>query len=317
VTVPEWSTIALTFPGQGSQQVGMGADLARAYPVAAALFVEADQVLGESFAQICFDGPSEALDDTRNTQPALYVVGVAVYRVLEAHFGPFQPLAAAGHSVGELTALTAAGALNFADGLRLVRERALAMYAAGTVQPGAMAALLGPTVAEAEAICADASIEIGQPVVVANDNCPGQVVISGNVAALDRALQIASERGVKRAIKLAVSIAAHSPLMTQAAERFQIALADTPFQLPRFPVISNATMQPLATPDDIRAALGKQLNSPVHWTDSVRALRTMGATTFLELGPKDVLTGLLKRIDRAAVGVPLNSAEALQIFINR
>ena len=317
MTVPEWSTIALTFPGQGSQQVGMGADLARAYPAAAALFAEADQVLGESFTTICFDGPAEALDDTRNTQPALYVVGVAVFRALEANFGAVLPVAAAGHSVGELTALAAAGAMSFGDGLRLVRERALAMHAAGMAQPGAMAALLGPSVAEAEAICADASAQTGQPVVVANDNCPGQVVISGNVAALDRALQIASERGVKKAIKLAVSIAAHSPLMAQAAERFQVALNTTPFSPPRFPVISNATMQPLTTADAIRGALGKQLTSPVHWTDSVRTLRTMGATTFLELGSKEVLTGLLKRIDRATTGFPLNSADTVQAFINR
>ena len=319
MTVPDWSAIAVTFPGQGSQQVGMGADLARAYPAAATLFSQADQILGESFASLCFDGPAEALDDTRNTQPALYVMGVAVYRALESHAndqGKLLPLAAAGHSVGELTALTAAGALDFADGLRLVRERALAMYEAGQQQPGAMAALLGPTVAEADAICADASAESGQPVVVANDNCPGQVVISGNSAALERALALASERGVKRSIRLAVSIAAHSPLMAEAAERFQRALARTTFEPPRFPVISNATMQPLITPDDIRAALGRQLTSSVHWTDSVRALRTMGAATFLELGPKDVLTGLLKRIDRAAVGIPLNSADAVQAFLD-
>ncbi len=294
----------------------MGADLAREYPAAAAVFAEADQVLGEPFTKLCFEGPAEALDETHNTQPALYVMGIALVRVLESKTGAVSPIGAAGHSVGELTALAAAGALSFADGLRLVRERALAMRDAGATQPGGMAALLGPTIGEAEALCAQASAESGKPVVVANDNCPGQVVISGDAAALERALQLASERGVKRAVKLAVSIAAHSPLMTSAVERFRAALAATPFTEPRFPVISNATTESLRNPDEIRAALGGQLTSPVHWTDCVRTLRNLGAQTFLELGPKDVLTGLLKRIDRSATGLPLNSAAALAAFID-
>ncbi|MHB8626167.1 MAG: ACP S-malonyltransferase [Aggregatilineales bacterium] len=313
---PDWSTIALVFPGQSSQQVGMGADLVRDYPGAAAVFAEADQVLGEPFTKLCFEGPAEVLDETLNTQPALYVMGVALVRTLESKAGTIRPIGVAGHSVGELTALAAAGALSFADGLRLVRERARAMRDAGAIQPGGMAALLGPTIGEAEALCAQASAETGKPVVVANDNCPGQVVISGDSAALERALQLASERGVKRAVKLAVSIAAHSPLMTSAAERFRAALAATPFTEPRYPVISNATTESLREPDEIRAALGGQLTSPVHWTGCVRTLRTLGAQTFLELGPKDVLTGLLKRIDRSATGLPLNSAATIAAFIS-
>lgn len=315
MSTPDWSTIALVFPGQSSQQVGMGADLAREYPIAAAVYAEADDVLGEPFARLCFEGPAAALDETINTQPALYVIGVAIVRVLESHGGPVKPIGAAGHSVGELTALAAAGAMSFADGLRLVRERARAMRDAGAAQPGGMAALLGPTLSEAEALCAQASAESGKPVVVANDNCPGQVVISGDIAALERALQLATERGVKRAVKLAVSIPAHSPLMTSAAERFRTALAATPFTEPRYPVISNATTQSLREPDEIRAALGGQLTSPVHWTECVRTLRNLGAETFLEIGPKDVLTGLLKRIDRAATGIALNSAAAITAFI--
>src|SRR5579864_7870517 len=271
----DWSTIALVFPGQGAQQVGMGADLARNYPAAAAVFAETDQVLGEAFARLCFEGPAEALDETINTQPALYVMGVALWRALESQVGPVKPIGAAGHSVGELTALAVAGAMPFADGLRLVRERARAMRDAGAAHPGGMAALLGPTLSDAEALCAQASAESGKPVVVANDNCPGQVVISGDMAALDRALQLATERGIKRAIKLAVSIPAHSPLMTSAAERFRAALAATPFTEPRYPVISNGTIQSLHEPDEIRAALSGQLTSPVHWTDCVRTLRNL------------------------------------------
>ncbi len=294
----------------------MGADLVRTFPEAAALFAEADAVLGEPVSRICFEGPAQLLDDTLNTQPALYVMGMAVWRILTARFGTIQPVGGAGHSVGELPALAAAGAMSFADGLRLARERAKAMRAAGVANPGAMAALLGPTIDEAQAICSQAQTETGKPVVVANDNCPGQVVISGDMAALDAALRIASERGVKRAIKLAVSIAAHSPLMTEATAHFKAALAATPFVEPRFPVLSNATMEPMYSAETIRARLGGQLTSPVHWTDCVRALRTMGATTFLELGPKDVLTGLLKRIDRSASGIPLNSVESITAFGN-
>jgi len=200
---PDWSTVAVVFPGQSSQQVGMGADLCRIYPEAAALFAEADQVLSEPFSKLCFEGPAEALDDTLNTQPALFVMGMAVWRVLTARFHIIQPIGGAGHSVGELTALAAADAMSFADGLRLVRERAKAMRAASLTNPGGMAALLGPTIDEAQAICEQAQSETGKPVVVANDNCPGQVVISGDSTALDAALRLPSERGVKRAVKLA------------------------------------------------------------------------------------------------------------------
>lgn len=312
----EWSTIAVVFPGQGSQQVGMGADLVSVFPEAAEVFAEADQVLGEPISRLCFEGPSEQLDDTLNTQPALFIMGVALWRVLESRFGSFQPIGSAGHSVGELAALAAGGAMPFADGIRLVRERAIAMREAGTANPGAMAALLGPSIEEAEAIVAKARTETNKPVVVANDNCPGQVVISGDIVALDAALRIATEQGVKRAVKLAVSIAAHSPLMIEAAKQFRAALDATPFVEPRFPVLSNANFKPLQSPESIRVALAGQLTSPVHWTDCVRALRGMGAQTFLELGSKDVLTGLLKRIDRGAVGVALNSVDSLNTFFS-
>jgi [acyl-carrier-protein] S-malonyltransferase len=307
----DWSTTALVFPGQGSQQVGMGADLAQQYPVAAKIFEQADQILGFSLSKLCFEGPAETLDETINTQPALYVAGIATLRVLEETHGPVNPLAVAGHSLGELTALTAAGALPFEAGVKLVRERGRLMKEAGEKNPGAMAALLGVEIADIREICEQASKQVGKPVVVANDNCPGQVVISGDEQALDAALAIAKERGVKRAVKLAVSVPAHSPLMAHSAAAFREALDQTPFNAPRVPVIGNVNAAPLHTREDIQSELHAQLTSAVRWTESVQALQALGVKTFLELGPKDVLTGLLKRIDRAAVGVAVNSAEAI------
>lgn len=307
----DWSTTALIFPGQGSQQVGMGADLARQYPVAAKTLEQADQILGFALSKLCFEGPTETLDETINTQPALYVAGIATLRVLEETHGPVTPLAVAGHSLGELTALTAAGALPFEAGVKLVRERGRLMKEAGEKNPGAMAALLGVEIADIREICDQASKQVGKPVVVANDNCPGQVVISGDEQALDAALAIAKERGVKRAVKLAVSVPAHSPLMAHSAAAFREALDQTPFDAPRVPVIGNVNAAPLRTREEIQSELHAQLTSSVRWTESVQALQALGVKTFLELGPKDVLTGLLKRIDRAASGVAINSAEAI------
>jgi [acyl-carrier-protein] S-malonyltransferase len=193
----------------------------------------------------------------------------------------------------------------------LVRERGRLMKEAGQHSPGAMAALLGLDLPDAHAVCEQASAEAGQPVVVANDNCPGQIVISGDEAALDLALPLAKARGAKRALKLAVSVAAHSPLMARAAAAFRQALDATEFLTPNVPVIGNLSAAPLRTPDEIRAELSAQLTGAVRWTETIQTLRAMGATTFLEFGPKDVLTGLLKRIDKEAIGIALNSAQAV------
>lgn len=307
----DWATTAWVFPGQGSQQVGMGADLAREYPTVAALFEEADRILGFPFAKLCFEGPTDTLDETINTQPALYLIGIATLHALEAKFGAVRPLAVAGHSLGEFTALTAAGALPFEAGLKLVRERGRLMKEAGEISPGAMAAVIGLDMDVVRALCEQASGEVRRPVVAANDNSPGQVVISGDGAALERAMALAKEKGAKMTRKLAVSVAAHSPLMAHSAEAFRQALNDTPFETPRFPIVGNVNAAPLRTVEDIRAELGAQLTSSVRWTESVQALRNMGVATFLEIGPKDVLVGLLKRIDRAATGIAVNSAEAL------
>lgn len=308
----DWSTTVLVFPGQGSQQVGMGKSLVEQFPTAAALFAQADQVLGMPFSTLMIEGPAETLDDTLNTQPALYIIGIATLRALESLYGTITPLAVAGHSLGEFTALTAAGVLSFEDGLKLVRERGRLMKEAGQRNPGAMAALLGAEIADVRALCADASAQVGKPVVLANDNCPGQVVISGDETALDLALTLAKERGVKRAIKLAVSIAAHSPLMESATAEFRRVLDATTFTAPRVPVIGNLSASPLQTPDDIRAELGAQLTGSVRWTETIQNLRKMGATNFLELGSKDALTGMLKRIDKEATGVAVNSADVVR-----
>jgi [acyl-carrier-protein] S-malonyltransferase len=310
----DWTTTALVFPGQGSQVVGMGRDLAAAYPDAAALYQRADDLLGFAFSTLCFEGPEEALNDTINTQPALYVIGMATLAALRAELGDIQPRFAAGHSLGEFTALAAAGALTFEDGLKLVRERGRLMKEAGEKSPGAMAALLGLDAEQVRQLCAEASAAVGGVLVLANDNCPGQIVISGENETLDKALEMAKAAGAKRAVKLAVSIAAHSPLMESAASSFRAILAQTPFQTPNITVYGNVNAAPLDSADAVRAELDAQLTQSVRWTESVRRMVADGASQFLELGPKDVLTGLLKRIDRSRSGVALNSAKALQDF---
>ena len=314
--MPQWSTTALIFPGQGSQEVGMGADLVEAFPEARTTYAQADDILGFALSSLSFNGPESELTQTINTQPALYVMGIAIARVLHAAFGSaMQPGFLAGHSLGEFTALTAAGALPFEDGLRLVRERGRLMAQAGQRSPGAMAAVLGLEAEAVRQLCADVSIQLGATLVLANDNCPGQAVISGAAPAIEAALQLAADRGAKRVVPLAVSVASHSPLMDSITSEFRQALEDTPFATPSVPIIGNVSAAPLTSVEDIRDELGAQLTSTVRWTESVIALRAQGVETFVELGPKDVLTGLVKRIDRAATRVNLNDAASIQAFL--
>ncbi len=289
---------AYLFPGQGSQYVGMGQDLADAYPIARDTFAQADHTLGILLSQLCFEGPAEALDDTVNTQPALLTSSVAALRALERRGLP-APAYVAGHSMGEFSALVASGALAFEPALALVRERGRLMKEAGQRNPGGMAAILGLERAALEEACAEVREERGAYVGVANDNCPGQVVISGQVTALEEAVAAAEARGARRAIRLAVSIAAHSPLMAEAAEAFRRRLEEVPLREPQVPIVVNAVARPLTDPDAIREALGRQLTSPVRWTESMTWLLNQDVDCFVEVGPKNVLTNLLRRIDRS------------------
>jgi [acyl-carrier-protein] S-malonyltransferase len=279
------------------------------FPSARAAFERADGVLGIPLSRLCFEGPEEELNDTYNTQPAILAASIAALRVLDEQ-GIGQPAYVAGHSLGEFGALVAAGALSFEDGLKVVRERGRLMKQADDKSPGGMAAIIALDREVVEKACAEVREETGEYVGIANDNCPGQIVISGTETALEQAMAETQEQGAKVVKRLAVSIAAHSPLMAEAAAEFRRVLEATAFQTPSIPVVTNATAGPLTDPGEICEAVDKQLTSPVHWTDSMRWLVTQGVTRFVEVGPKDVLTGLMKRIDRNVER--LTTAEALE-----
>lgn len=290
------SQTAYLFPGQGAQSVGMGQSLVQAFDVARATFAEADAILGFPLSELCFNGPKETLTETRNAQPAILVTSIAMLRALRAARPEWPaPLCVAGHSLGEYSALVAAGALDFADAVRLTRARGELMAQAGERHPGSMAAILRLEDARVEALCAEAAAASGDVVQVANYNAPGQVVISGGAAGVAAASALARNAGAK-VMPLAVSIAAHSALMADAAEAFAERVAATPFSAPTFPVIANLSAAPLSTPEEIRAELVAQLTGAVRWTASVLKMAELGVTRFVEIGPGSVLTGLVKRI---------------------
>jgi [acyl-carrier-protein] S-malonyltransferase len=277
--------------------VGMGYELYHSSPTARAVFDRADELLGFPLSSLCFEGPEEALTDTINQQPALYAVSSAMWQEMASQDWP-APTFVAGHSLGEFSALTAAGSISFADGLILVRRRGELMKAAGEEMPGAMAAILALDVAKVREICETASQATGWPLQLANDNCPGQLVISGDKEALELAMRLAEEAGARKVVRLPISIAAHSLLMASAAAEFAQAVDDTPIGPPRIPLIGNVSAQPLTTPEAIRAELKAQLTSPVAWTESMNYLVQQGVETVVEVGPGDVLLSLMKRINR-------------------
>lgn len=313
--------LGLLFPGQGSQQVGMAQALVAHSPAARATFEEADEVLGFGLSRLCFEGPDALLTDTVNAQPALLAAGVAAFRALVESLGD-APLGArdgaaanavAGHSLGEYTALVAAGSLGFADGLRLVRRRGELMAEAGTRAPGKMAAVLGLDEAQVTALCAEATAGLagGGLVQVANDNCPGQTVISGDAAGMEAAIAALQGAGAKKIMPLAVSIAAHSPLMQPAADALRSAIEATPLAAPAVAVFANTSAQPLADVDALRAELVAQLTGSVRWTQSIAAMSAAGITTFVECGAGEVLVGLVKRIERSATRLTVRDPESL------
>ncbi len=304
---------AFIFPGQGSQALGMGRELAEAYPVARETFEEANQILGFSLSNIMWEKEDE-LNDTVNTQPALLVHSIAAWRIFSELVREFEPAFVSGHSLGELSALTVAGSLTFADGLRLVRRRGELMHHAGEIAPGGMAAILGLDIPVLEKICADAS-GVGGVVQVANDNCPGQVVISGEKFALERALDLAKDAGARRAVPLAVSIAPHSSLMSVIEQDFAGALANAQIREASTKVVGNVGAMPLSSVDEIESDLRAQLTSRVRWTESIKFMISQGVETFIELGSKNVLSGLLRRIDRSVKGIPLGEPKDFEKFL--
>jgi [acyl-carrier-protein] S-malonyltransferase len=285
---------AWLFPGQGSHSVAMLDAWAAVSPIVRATLAEADVALAFPMSQLIAEGPGERLHDTYNQQPALVVAGVAIARALREKGLASEPAFVAGHSVGEFAALIVAGALSFEDGLRLVRERARLMAEAGEAQPGGMAAILGLDTAAVQAVC-----DSTEGVQVANDNAPGQVVISGTREAVDDAAQALREVGAKRVIPVRITVAAHSELMRPAAEAFEKVLAEVAIADPRIPVVGNVEAEPMTTREAVLDELRRQLTSGVRWTGTIERMLEEGVTTFAEVGPGRVLGGLVKRVARA------------------
>lgn len=339
--------IAFVFPGQGSQAVGMGADVFASSPAARAVFEAVDRALGMSLSGLCFEGPEETLRETINAQPAIVTVSLALLAALRealgapapaldgapAFAGGPQPAYVAGHSVGEYAALVAAGALDLAGAARLVRERGRLMHHEGTTCEGGMAAVLGlddaTLVAVADEATTQARADLGARgeapdahpglgrVIVANFNSPGQTVLSGERRALDLAMELARARGAKRVVPLSVSGAFHSPVMAPAAAGLRAAVEQTPLRDAAIPVISNITAEPITTAAELREELGRQIAAPVQWTRSVEYLAGQGVQTFVEIGPGQVLSGLIKRIAKGSTILSVSGADDVSAVADR
>lgn len=299
---------AFLFPGQGSQVVGMGKDLADKYPIARQTFEEADEALGLKISQLCFEGPEDQLRLTENTQPAILTASVAARRVLQEK--GITPTFVAGHSLGEYSAHVAAGTISFADAVRTVRSRGKFMQEAVPVGTGSMAAILGMDPEKVAEVCRDAAQ--GEVCEAANINSPEQIVISGHVAAVERAVKLADERGAKRAKVLPVSAPFHCSLMKPAQERLAVVLGDLRFEEPQVPVICNVDARPVEGVDSARDALVRQVTGSVRWSPSMQSLIAQGVQTFVEVGPGKVLCGLMRQIDRSKKCVNVEDEASLQ-----
>jgi [acyl-carrier-protein] S-malonyltransferase len=308
-------TRAFLFPGQGSQEIGMGKALADAFAPARRVFEEVDDALSQKLSKLMWEGPESDLTLTENAQPAIMTASLAVIEILKQEAGlDFARHArlVAGHSLGEYSALAAAGAFTIADTARLLKTRGRAMQSAVPVGEGAMTALIGADIETAEAVAKEAAQ--GQICVIANDNAPGQVVLSGNKAAIDRAAEIAKAKGVKRAIPLSVSAPFHCALMQPAADAMAEALSKVTIRPPAVPLLANVTARETAEPESIRRWLVDQVTGRVRWRESMLALRSLGVTTTVEAGGNKVLTGMIKRIDKELQSVTLDTPADIEVF---
>lgn len=302
-------SLAFVFPGQGSQSIGMLDQLATEYPLVQETFIEASDALGYDMWDLVTSGPDVALNQTERTQPAMLAAGIAVWRVWQS-LTNIQPGYLAGHSLGEYTALVAAGALSFTDAIKLVEMRGQFMQQAVPEGQGAMAAILGLDDNAVKTICIDAADE--QVVEAVNFNSPGQVVIAGNVEAVTKATELAKEQGAKRALLLPVSVPSHCALMKPAAEKLAKALTDIPVHKTRIPVLHNVNVSAAVDEDEIKALLIQQLHNPVRWVETIQALSNTGVDKIVECGPGKVLAGLTKRIDKTITGLPVFDQRSLE-----
>jgi [acyl-carrier-protein] S-malonyltransferase len=303
---------AFVFPGQGSQYAGMGKDVFEAYPAARKVFHDIDEALGFPLSQLCFEGPDEQLKLTENTQPAILAVSSAIHAVLE-DLGATRRDVVAGHSLGEYSAIVSVGGLTPAEAAKIVRMRGRFMQEAVPVGTGGMAALIGPSVDDARAICEEAAQ--GEVVSVANINAPGQIVIAGTKSGIERAIDVAKKHGVRRALPLPVSAPFHCALMEPAAERLRPLLDEAPFKDLWVALVSNVDASPIGTATAVRNALLRQVASPVRWVESVQKMISMGVKRFVEVGPGNVLTGLIKRIDASVELVNVSDVSSIEAFV--
>lgn len=304
---------AFVFPGQGSQFAGMGRDVAEKYPIARRVFDDIDSTLGFSISRLCFEGPEEQLKLTQNTQPAILAVSSAIHAVLE-DLGATRRDLVAGHSLGEYSAIVSVGGLTAAEAAKIVHMRGRFMQEAVPVGTGGMAALIGPTVEEARAVCEEAAQ--GEVLSVANINAPGQIVIAGAKSAIDRAIDVAKQHGIRRALPLPVSAPFHCDLMKPAEEKLKPILDESNIKDLWLALISNVDASPIGTATAVRNALIRQVASPVRWVESVQKMVSMGVRKFVEVGPGNVLTGLIKRIDPSVELVNVSDVESIERFVH-